>query len=98
MTAKKWIKASALVIVFVIGCYLSYWRGWSTGNWEGFNRGDTACIQSPVQVKHHYEFKQHGVSIFRFDLDTGESCWLQLSKEDDAEEKYLVNPMQHCSQ
>jgi len=85
MTAKKWIKASALVFVFVIGCYLSYWRGWGTGNWEGFNRGDIACIEHPaheVKPQHHYEFKQHGASLFRLDSDTGEACYIQISVAD----------------
>ena len=42
--------------------------------------------------KHRYEFKQNGVSIFRFDLDTGESCWLQLAKQTPTKKTILHLP------
>lgn len=52
------------------------------------------CCPPPMEgigkPQHHYEFKQNGASIYRFDLDTGEACWMQLSQAD------AGTPMAHC--
>jgi hypothetical protein len=98
---KKVIQTSVSVVVLGIGCYISYMVGYDAGRTHGWYSGyaEGKTINAPASsVKHHYEFKQRGVSIFRFDLDTGESCWLQLSKEDAQEEDHLTNPMQQCPQ
>jgi hypothetical protein len=93
---KKVTKAFVLAVIFAIGCYVSYWQGWSTGNSHGYFQGSNNRAESS-SIRHHYEFKQNGNSIFRFDLDTGESCWLQLGKADANEEDGLMHPMQQCS-
>jgi hypothetical protein len=46
--------------------------------------------QQPTQ--HHYEFKQNGASIYRFDSDTGDACWIQISVADQN------TPMTRCPQ
>ncbi len=91
-------------VVFIIGYFVGHYIGWNVGYKSGFDSGaDTVekewtnyGKEHPAQ--HHYEFKQNGVSIFRFDLDTGESCWLQLGKADAEEEDHLASPMQQCSE
>jgi hypothetical protein len=89
----------AAVLVFGIGV----WFGHSYGAQEKYDRAYAAGeeherVNQASVVKHHYEFKQNGASIFRFDLDAGESCWLQLSKADAYEEDHLTTPMLQCSQ
>jgi hypothetical protein len=84
-------------------CYASYSRGFANGNKAvcsvppGVMLGETVTQDTPVSnpslktVQHHYEFKQNGASIYRFDLDTGEACWIQLSQAD------AGTPMSRCA-
>jgi hypothetical protein len=51
--------------------------GWTAGYSDGFHAQQPVC---PVQ--HHYKFEVNGASIYRFDLDTGESCMLQSNQID----------------
>jgi hypothetical protein len=100
MTTKKkiFLSVGALVV-----CAIVYDVGYSGGRAAGFSSGYKTGVDQGHQdgaastQQHHYEFKQNGVSIFRFDLDTGGSCWLQLGGADAREEDHLTNPMQQCS-
>jgi hypothetical protein len=94
---KRAAKVFALVAVLGIGCFASYLIGYEAGRSHGWASGyeQGKMINAvPEPVKHHYELKQHDASIFRFDSDTGEFCWIQLSKGDAA-----GGPsMPHCSE
>jgi hypothetical protein len=86
------------IVVVGIGFYASYSvgnaRGFAAGAKSVYDAlgipplppGATpikpSLVTVPNPVKHHYEFQQRGASIFRFDLDTGEACWVQLSEAD----------------
>jgi hypothetical protein len=100
MTTKKKILLS---VGGVAVCVIVYSMGYSSGRTDGFSSGYKTGVDQGHQdgaasaQQHHYEFKQNGVSIFRFDIDTGESCWLQLGPADAREEDHLTNPMQQCS-
>jgi len=95
-------KKMLLSVGAVLACGIAYSLGYSSGRTDGFGSGYKNGVDQGHQDnvasagKHHYEFKQNGVSIFRFDLDTGESCWLQLGPADAHEEDHLTNPMQQC--
>lgn len=95
MKKKIFLSVGAAVV-----CAIVYHVGYSSGRTDGFNSGYKTGVdhghQDGAAKQHHYEFKQNGVSIFRFDHDTGESCWLQLGPADAREEDHLTNPMQHC--
>jgi hypothetical protein len=88
--------ALAAIVGFGIGCYISYAVGHAAGESHGYFRGRQQTDSVKVPEKHRYEFRQNGVSIFRFDLDSGESCWLQLGGADAREEDHLKSPMQQC--
>jgi len=88
------ILISGMVIVGV-GLYISYSVGYARGFTSGSKSTYDALgipptlpgmtITPPITpkpVQHRYEFQQKGASIFRFDLDNGEACWMQLSEAD----------------
>ncbi len=88
----RWIVG---VFLLAIACYLSYQRGYQNGNKaECLLPAGAVAVPPPMEgigkPQHHYEFKQNGASIYRFDLDTGEACWMQLSQAD------AGTPMAHC--
>ena len=101
-------KKMLLSFVAVVICGISFYVGYSVGRTNGFKEYEAGYKQGLSEnygnqhptasaETHRYEFKQNGVSIFRFDLDTGETCWLQLGPADVREEDHLTNPMQQCS-
>jgi hypothetical protein len=99
-------KKLLLLCAAVVICGIAFYVGYSVGHTDGFKGYEAGYKEglsesnqhpTPLAEKHHYEFKQNGVSIFRFDLDTGESCWLQLGAADAREEDHLTSPMQQCS-
>lgn len=103
---KAWLLLAAIVI-FAVGCFIGhayhaqqrYEQAWAAGNKSGFDSGANVVENEWAkynQGNHHYEFKQNGVSIFRFDLNSGESCWIQLGGADAREEDHLTSPMQQC--
>jgi hypothetical protein len=78
---------------------------WEAGNENGWNSGvkymsDVEESQQAVRkemgeaesAQHHYEFKQDGATIYRFDTDTGDACWVQISVAD------RNTPMSRCTQ
>lgn len=101
------VKKPALWIVGVAflggACYASYRRGFANGNKAECSLPPAVMFDEPVKqdtpvsslsskaVQHHYEFKQNGASIYRFDLETGDACWIQLSQAD------AGTPMSHCA-
>ncbi len=84
--------------IFGIGCFVSYFVGYNAGKSHGYSEGHQHADSADLLEKHHYEFKQNGASIFRFDSNTGESCWIQLSDADGHIEDRLTHPMQQCTQ
>jgi hypothetical protein len=95
---KNAILAILIIGAAAFGYYIGHESGYKKACIYGCPLPPDAIVGSPIKtIQHHYEFQQHGVSIFRFDLDTGESCWLQLDKEDAQEEDRLTYPMQQCS-
>jgi hypothetical protein len=104
---KKAALLFVIVVVFGIGCFVGhryhaqerYDNAYAVG--EGHGRTSQAAFdqnQSELKLtQHHYEFKQHGTSIFRLDLDTGEGCYMLISKED-YEGTSAAKAMTWCSQ
>lgn len=78
------------IAVVALGCYVSYASGYKQGHSRACSNGcpmpPGAIVSTvpppPKTVQHNYEFKQNGASIYRFDLGTGEACWMQLSVAD----------------
>jgi hypothetical protein len=83
-----WFTAFAALIAC---CAFAYTLGYDNGHLEGYKeRGAEMNSTKSVEAKHHYEFKENGAFIYRVDSDTGESCWIQLSKA------YENTPMMRC--
>src|SRR5208282_2106638 len=91
------------IIVCGLGCYVSYAKGFEKGfiekdqeitksDWFKKCISNESLSDAPAPAKHHYEFKQHEASIFRFDLDTGAACYIQISQADSR------GPVQPCPQ
>jgi hypothetical protein len=77
--------------VLAVCCALAYTLGYDNGHLEGYKeRGSEMGTTKTMETKHHYEFKENGAFIYRVDSDTGESCWIQLSKA------YENTPMARC--
>ena len=81
-----------IALAVLVGCYaLTYSLGYGNGHLDGYKeRGVEMAITKTPETKHHYEFKENGAFIYRVDSDTGESCWIQLSKA------YENTPMKRC--
>jgi hypothetical protein len=90
---KRVIQAVVTIAFFAVGCYVAYAEGFQKGRIDK----DQEVMRDPffkkcvaneysdkqsLPVQHHYEFKQHDASVFRFDLDTGEACYIQISRGD----------------
>jgi hypothetical protein len=88
----------AAVVIFGLGFFTGTYnqeRPGSTAYSEGWTKGLADGENADIAEKptlHHYEFKQNGASIYRFDPDTGDACWIQISVADQN------TPMLRCSQ
>jgi hypothetical protein len=73
------------IITYQLGVKSGYAHGWVMGS-EAQSTTDTEMQvkagETPCKQSHHYEFKTNGASIYRFDLDTGESCMIQSNEID----------------
>jgi len=87
---KPAVQAVIALAILAGGCYASYSKGFLNGRIDK----DQEVMKDPfflkcfandkqaIPAQHHYEFKQHDASVFRFDLDTGEACYIQISRGD----------------
>jgi hypothetical protein len=85
--------AGAILLSGITG-YVGYSRGYAKAKAQ-YNPPATlpASMEGmPVDAtEHRYEFKQDGATIYRFDLSTGDACWLQLSQLN------ANTPLPHCA-
>lgn len=83
---KKAVAITA-IIMSALGLWFGYHLGYRDGETKGFIDGEWNAMNrksdAPAPKKHHqYSFKQNGATILRFDSETGEACWVQLSVAD----------------
>lgn len=85
------------ILIGIVMLGTSSYIGYRAGYAKGLKAEGTASLPDilpafPIQIQHHYQFQTRGASIFRFDTDTGEAFWLQLSEGD------ARTPLPQCTQ
>jgi hypothetical protein len=94
---KKATQLAVAIVIFWIGCIVGYSysakarydRAWADGNSNGWSSGvkfqenlDGDVRKAEQSLQHHYKFETRGAAIYRFDLDTGEVCYMRISVAD----------------
>lgn len=79
-------------VIWVIAVIVAISVGYSAGYQEGIKTKKAPepelipippnAVVKPDPPPHHFTFQERGASIFRFDSDTGQACWMQLSQAD----------------